>query len=142
MLFCTALLAQGGKLEEVAEDVTFIYKYDASGNRIKREFRTLDDNGPIPIDSLIVDPDPTNPFNIAVHPNPTSGVFTLIVTGLANMGNVSSSIMIFNASQTLVLSANKVERMQSLDISDNPPGYYFMVIKVGDYTRYITIIKQ
>jgi hypothetical protein len=31
VLFCTAVLAQGGKLEPIQDIVTFIYKYDGIG---------------------------------------------------------------------------------------------------------------
>jgi hypothetical protein len=140
-LLCSTLSAQS---IPSTQDTVFVYSYDASGNRIKRELFIVDDVH-IPIEPILppIDPDPENTLGLNIYPNPTNGVFTLNVDNLpAITTNTPTAIMIFNSNQSIVLNVDEVASTQVLNISGNPPGYYFVIVRIGKTAEYITVIKQ
>ena len=145
MLFGTALTAQ---------DVSFTYSYDASGNRVKRAFTLEEVEGfssilePLmlevqavqeeqqqPQDSLAVDA-----FKVQVYPNPSNGYYTVELPELKE--GERGYIQVYSMRGQVVQEYRAVHHTQSVNITGAFPGYYFIRVVVGDKLVQKTLIKQ
>ena len=144
VLFGTALTAQ---------DVSFIYSYDASGNRVKRAFTLEEVEGfssilePLmlevqaeqeeqqPQDSLAVDA-----FKVQIYPNPSNGYYTVELPELKD--GERGYIQVYSMRGQVMQEHRAVHRIQSVNITGAFPGYYFIRVVIGDKLVQKTLIKQ
>ena len=75
-------------------------------------------------------------LNIAIYPNPTTGIFT-IRTDLDNI-----EIEIYSTIGRLVLKKNLLGGLHTINISDQPKGIYFIKIQNGTKTEQRKLIIQ
>jgi hypothetical protein len=137
-----------------ASGQTLGYRYDASGNRIKREIESTGQSmqtvsastAEIALDSdtATVDPfEPTaatkEPFRVAVYPNPTDGLIEIELPDL-KIGE-KGRIRIHTLQGATIYEAQSVQNRQSADVSHCMPGVYALYVTVNDKTVMRTIIK-
>lgn len=74
--------------------------------------------------------------NVRVYPNPTTGLFNI-------QGIEGSNVEVVNSLGQVVYSVNNVSSLQTIDLSNNSEGTYFVKIKTNDsvVTRKISYIK-
>ena len=139
---------------------TINYDYDASGNRVKRSILARS----MKIDSALlyqtvadsIDMDKMNDFdltvpsddeneddkvlNVKVYPNPTSGILDVEVYNLQENQRARLDIYTFSGRQ--VRRIDKLQNIQSLDISNQPAGIYLFRITIDGKSATLKIIKQ
>lgn len=76
-------------------------------------------------------------FSFTIYPNPTSGVFTLSVTG-----NEVNTIRILDASGRVVMHINGASNTTEIDLSDMQCGIYFVQIQNGTTVKNAQVILQ
>ncbi|MCC7302616.1 MAG: T9SS type A sorting domain-containing protein [Bacteroidia bacterium] len=81
--------------------------------------------------------------NINVHPNPSSGLFTLDVL----MPGSGTTLVQINSLLGQVLHSEKVEMVPGLysgqvDLEHLPPGVYMLTVKIGNKNYYRRLVKQ
>jgi hypothetical protein len=89
------------------------------------------------------EPDSILPASLAfkVYPNPTTGIFTLELTGGEETGRVR--IEVLNMKGVKVLSAElNGTRKQQFSISSMPPGLYFIHVVSGEKAETMKLIKM
>ncbi|MFZ4521043.1 MAG: LamG-like jellyroll fold domain-containing protein [Bacteroidales bacterium] len=80
-----------------------------------------------------------SPF-MKVYPNPTSGVFTIELTG--DRGSQSVKVELFNMNGARLMSKNmNGDSKYSLSIADMPPGLYFLHVVSGNTAETVKLIK-
>jgi hypothetical protein len=156
-LICLAALAMPS-IGLIAQAVN--YEYDASGNRVKRSViatksvtadsallhETVSDS----IDmyetndfDLIIPSDTANTndetLNVRVYPNPTSGILDVEIDNLRE--NRRARLEIYTFSGHCVRRIDKLQSLQSLDISNQPAGIYLFRIAVDEKAATLKIIK-
>jgi Secretion system C-terminal sorting domain len=106
------------------------YSYDASGNRIKREFicagrDTLLGNPPIGLrrPNTVT----CNTTEVTVYPNPSTGVYTVAFS----LATKDAFLQIINFSGQQVLEKPLQELKSEVDISNLANGLYTFVIKTS-----------
>ncbi len=111
------------------------YTYDASGNRIKREFICA------PLDSVIggttTDPDccPGSklagnnkaPFDFNVYPNPTTGIFNLSIDGSV----YDAIITIHNSVGVLLQKFSTNDAFLELTLREYASGVYYISVQTN-----------
>ncbi|MFM1930883.1 MAG: hypothetical protein RL226_186 [Bacteroidota bacterium] len=84
-----------------------------------------------------------NGVGVALFPNPTTGLFTLNLTGL-NGQNVN--VVINDAQGRVVaqemLNAGRSEYVKNFDLTFAADGFYFMQVTVGGYATTLKVLKQ
>jgi hypothetical protein len=124
------------------------YTYDASGNRIKREFICA------PVDSVIEegpgesDPDccpssklannNANNFDFNVYPNPAKDIFTLEILGLTNEAN----IIIYNNFGQQIKHLITSETIMQFNLMTFSNGVYYISVQTSAEKVTKKIIKQ
>lgn len=89
--------------------------------------------------SISISWEPSDPTNISeignkeilIYPNPGSGIFTI-------SGNAPREMEVKNISGKLILKTTN----QTIDISDQPNGVYFLVVKSKNYKKIFRLIKN
>lgn len=117
------------------------YRYDSSGNRIKREIvmesRSIED-GRQNLEQEFVER--LSEKDIKIYPNPTQGLLKIEIRGKGNDDTCrltlhnSSSVQIY---ETLVEGAST-----EIDIRNNPNGIYLLSIELNGESSVWKIIKR
>jgi hypothetical protein len=133
-----------------------IYDYDDSGNRVKRRISiTVGASRSLAIDTSYSEPndsisgnlqEPYNwdnekkdAFEVLVYPNPTEGLLEIELPELQT--NQKARLYLYSRTGHLVKQTDKLQKRQSIDISNQPVGIYIMRITVDDKEVTRTIIK-
>ncbi len=140
----------------IAQQINFVYTYDAAGNRVKRELAQ-----PLPVMPLAVvqqdsslqltQPEPVNALNtpqtqdapafeVRLFPNPTSGWVNLELPEW--QAGETGQITVHSQTGALVFQQKQVTAAQTLQLSNLLPGYYLVRIVVGEKMVIKGIIKQ
>jgi len=76
-----------------------------------------------------------------IYPNPTTGIFSLELTGEASIGNVAIEIYGIWGEKVITHSLTG-ERKHEFSLSDKPVGVYFVRVISGNKAETVKIIKQ
>lgn len=147
LLLCTTF--------NLVAQASFTYEYDNSGNRIKRDQPLTTKQAP-KADFVVSDVELDTqslaqaqqadldrlrePFRAKAYPNPTDGKLTVELPDLKDGEN--GQLRIFSQAGRLVLLQNKVQPAQTVDISNNPSGYYVLHVTVEGRRVTRTIVKR
>ncbi|MDR2954932.1 MAG: T9SS type A sorting domain-containing protein [Prevotella sp.] len=119
------------------------FSYDAAGNLTKREIELLpksafaQQNQNLEQKTLS---DKVATRDITIYPNPTYGQLAIEFSSIEGVKNADITILNFNGS--IVLKKKIDSQYMDLDISNRPPGIYFMHIQIdGEVTRWKVIKK-
>jgi hypothetical protein len=129
------------------------YDYDDSGNRIKRyairsRSMAIDtafnkaENDSISNDSNDLhntDTEKKDAFEVRVYPNPTTGILEVELPDLES--NQKARLYLYSRKGTLVKQMDRLQKRQSVDISNQPVGIYVMRIAVDDKVVIRNIIR-
>ncbi len=143
----------------------FLFTYDASGNRIKRELIDLSEHpggGPGGPEAVAVEDDAelpaspevvsgesskskqdlySGPGGVSVFPNPTSDKVYLSITGeWLEQGPVSLTVL--TAGGKTITTRQEAEHETELDFSGYAPGYYILKLSGGGATKEWVILKD
>lgn len=72
---------------------------------------------------------------ISIYPNPSSGIFT--IEGATNL-----EISVYNSLGQFVLSKNLLPGKQTIDLSGQASGIYFMTFKTNGISKVVRLVKQ
>jgi hypothetical protein len=129
------------------------YDYDESGNRIKRyiivtksmaidtAFHKADNDSVLDDlkDSDNPDDEKKDAFEVLVYPNPTDGILEVELPELKP--NQKADLYLYSRVGVLVKQVNRLQKRQSVDISNQPVGIYILRIIVDDKSVIRNIIK-
>lgn len=128
------------------------YIYDDSGNRTKRYITkslTIDTAAFYKEKNDSIADNPETPYNwdeekkdafeVLVYPNPTTGILEIELPKLKT--NQISYLYLYTLTGNLVKQMEKLQKRQSIDISDQPVGIYILRITSDDKTVLRKIIK-
>ncbi|MDP2891411.1 MAG: T9SS type A sorting domain-containing protein [Bacteroidota bacterium] len=120
------------------------FTYDASGNRLTRAVVLLK-SATICVDTLQVK-QAEKPLNdqiglqkTRIYPNPTKG---LLLIDFPELSNAESTISVFDPSGKLIVKKSAISNGNEVDLSAHPPGFYIMVIHIGQEKKEWKIIKE
>lgn len=121
---------------------TIEYDYDDSGNRVLRMISPgSESNQSIQEKSTAKSfQDEINNHDIFIYPNPFKNQITIQIENMS--GNIEGKILVYDPNGKLVLSENKLENSNILDLSSLPPGNYFVTIHLGTENKKWTIVKE
>ncbi|MDR2037145.1 MAG: T9SS type A sorting domain-containing protein [Bacteroidales bacterium] len=132
------------------EKLIIKYTYDNAGNRIKRELvlvpvimrsSLIEDNKK---DAAVEETDLADAFpemEVKLYPNPSQGIFWVEISG-ADIP-AGAQIEIFSNTGALIKKMTGISPTQTIDISKQPRGIYFMrIIFNKDYMNVWKIIKN
>jgi hypothetical protein len=129
------------------------YDYDDSGNRIKRYIKVTkglaidtsysESKGDSISDNLQEpynwDNEKKDAFEVLIYPNPTLGMLEIELPELKT--NQKSHLYLYSRTGNLVKQIDRLQKRQSMDISNQPVGIYIMRITVDDKEVTRKIIK-
>lgn len=123
---------------------TYEFTYDASGNRLTRAVVLLK-SATIPGDTLqaqkaekILD-DQIGLQKTRIYPNPTKGLLRIDFPSLSDQEAI---IRVFDPSGKLIVQKSAISSGSEVDLSAHPPGFYIMVIHIGQEKKEWKIIKE
>ena len=123
-------------------DTTYVYSYDASGNRTDRII-DLTKSGKIPNGSSISSEDffddKIADFNIKIYPNPTKGILKVEIPGL---GDQNARLAIYNLQGKQIVNNKVFNNLSTVNLSNYPPGMYILKILIGQKSSEWKIIKD
>ena len=121
---------------------TITYRYDAAGNRISRTIilstisalATIEENKPVVYSEAFDD------ILLKIYPNPTDG---LVKVEISNMPEgQTAQIWLHAMSGQLITTINDVHDAVTINISDQPAGFYVMRVVSGKFRTQWKIIKK
>jgi hypothetical protein len=130
------------------------YSYDESGNRVRRYITKS-----LVIDTVYIDTiynkasndsvqdatqeedlfEKKDAFEVLVYPNPTIGMLEVELPGLKT--NQNTHLYLYSQTGILVKQMDRLQRRQSVDISNQPAGIYILRITVDNKAVLRKIIK-
>lgn len=135
-----------------AQEDSFVYTYDAVGNRLKREviqavpvmlMNTIDSTRHTvqpAIANIQQQVQNTPAFEVRMFPNPTNGLVTLELPELKT--GEHGQITVHSQVGKLVFLQKHVTTAQSINLGNLLPGYYVVRVVVSDKMVLTGIIKQ
>ena len=120
------------------------FTYDASGNRLTRAVILLK-SATIPGDSLQAKKeektldDQIGLQKTRIYPNPTKGMLRI---DFPELSNTESTISVYDPSGKLIIQKIAISSGSEVDLSAHPPGFYIMVIHIGQEKKEWKIIKE
>ena len=108
-------------------DTTYVFSYDASGNRTDRVINLLK-NAEIQatssenIEKNIVEAELVN-LEIKIYPNPTRGILKVEIP---NIGEIKPTIIVFNSQGKQIYSNKVSDQTSTINLSNQPPGMYIL----------------
>lgn len=122
------------------------YKYDDNGNRKSRSVIVLaNKSATINVDSLQVKQD-VKPLDdkvglqrTRIYPNPTKGMLRIDFPELTDQQPI---IKAYDQSGKLIIHKTALSTGNEIDLSAYPPGFYMMVIQIGQEKKDWKIIKE
>ena len=111
------------------------YSYDESGDRVMR-YRTMvylkTGDTSESISAL-------GSYDISIYPNPTKGLLTLRISNLKKNDKAHAYLSDFSGNKLLSLDYKNEEN--TIDLSKQPNGVYFLTIVIGEQTATFKIMK-
>jgi len=120
------------------------YAYDASGNRVSRVI-SFYKSSTKSSDSITNNKDKAytdqlGKLKIMLYPNPTKGLLTIEVTNLPD--NTKGAITIADASGKLLQESTSLKSTNTIDLSNQSPGMYFLRIRAGDEVTEWKVLRE
>lgn len=117
------------------------YSYDAAGNRIKKEIiLSQQDASSKYVSKSNLFSDKLCDKTVYIHPNPTSGVLKVEITGYDNSD--SGALHVFNLAGQHLFNLNITSAFTQLDISEQPKGIYILQLELNGESSIWKIIKE
>ena len=120
------------------------FTYDASGNRLTRAVVLLK-SATIPGDTLQAQKaekileDQIGLQKTRIYPNPTKG---LLRVDFPELRDTESTISVYDPNGRLIIQKPAISSGSEVDLSAHPPGFYIMVIHIGQEKKEWKIIKE
>lgn len=120
------------------------FTYDASGNRLTRAVILLK-SATIPGDTLQAKKaekmleDQIGLQKTRIYPNPTKGMLRVDFPELTDQG---ATIRVYDPSGRLIVQKPAISIGNDVDLSAHSPGFYIMVIHIGQEKKEWKIIKE
>lgn len=122
------------------------FKYDANGNRVSRGVILLETrSAKIHPDSLQAKQE-IKPLDekvglheTKIYPNPTKGLLRIDFPELVDQQPI---IRVYDQSGRLIVQKEAFSSGNEVDLSAHPPGFYIMVIQIGQEKKDWKIIKE
>ncbi len=124
------------------------YVYDDAGNRYKRMYIEFiiekDSNSQESADSVKNAPDIASiidqfaSFEFAIHPNPTSGIIQIDISGDKD---VNMNFSLHSLEGSLISKIQQTSSAVTIDLSDQPSGMYILVCQMDGQRKEWKIIK-
>ena len=144
LLLIVALLFQL-KIDPVfgLPDTTYVFTYDASGNRTQRAIGSLK--------SAVIQASTSENTNkdfieaelanldIKIYPNPTKGILEVEIP---NIGETKPMLIIFNSQGKQILIHPISNQTSTVNLSDQPPGTYILKLILDQESLNWKIIKD
>jgi len=142
LIIIAILLTLPGMAQE--RTIRINYSYDASGNRVSRVIsfsksitKSSDSTANTKENSFT---DQLGRIKIVLYPNPTKGLLTIEVTNLPD--NTKGGITIADASGKLLQESTSLKSTNTIDLSNQSPGMYFLRIRAGDEVTEWKVLKE
>lgn len=123
---------------------TYQFTYDANGNRTMRAVITLK-SATIQSDSIQAKED-IKPLDdkvglqrTRIYPNPTKGILRI---DFPELGDQLPIIRAYDQSGRQIIQKTALSSGNEIDLSAYPPGFYMMVIQIGQEKKDWKIIKE
>ncbi len=116
--------------------------YDASGNRTSRKTIGLKSESGIIDDKNTPEKfsDQVGEKEILIYPNPVRSHLTIEINGYEE--GINAGFYVIDQGGRQIINQNRATQSTTLDLSEFPPGVYFLLIKVGNERSKWTIIKE
>lgn len=145
--FLTAIfLLVAGVLTSVVcqAQTTYEFTYDDNGNRETRAVIFLKNATINPDDleakkTIIPQEDQIGLQKTLIYPNPTKGLLRLEFPELTEQG---ATIRVFDPNGKMIVQKSAISSGNEVDLSAHPPGFYIMVIHIGQEKKEWKIIKE
>jgi len=142
LIIIAILLTLPGMAQE--RTIRINYSYDASGNRVSRVIsfsksitKSSDSTANTKENSFT---DQLGRIKIVLYPNPTKGLLTIEVTNLPD--NTKGGITIADASGKLLQESTSLKSTNTIDLSNQSPGMYFLRIRAGDEVTEWKVLRE
>ncbi|MDB4582942.1 T9SS type A sorting domain-containing protein [Draconibacterium sp.] len=138
----TSLASDINVISYIPGDTTYVFSYDDSGNRTKREI-VLSKSGTIPqgISSENEDPilDKITSHEIRIFPNPTKGVLKVEIPELPED---KSNLYVYNLQGRMLINKTVTKHIHNIDLHKYPSGMYILKIVLGTEVSEWKILKD
>ena len=127
----------------ISSDTTFVFTYDASGNRTERVI-DLTKSAEITASSSslseekLFEAELAN-LDIRIYPNPTKGVLKVEIP---DIGDIQPTLVIYNLQGKQLVHKTVSNQISTINLSDQPAGMYIMKIVYGQESLDWKIIKD
>jgi hypothetical protein len=131
------------ELPSLAQTKYYIYSYDYSGNRIRKE-RDLTKSAKIKV-GINTDKSETNKEGtikdnkITIYPNPTNGLLNVCIPDL---GDENAFLSIFNSNGKMIYKKIVNSTLSQINLDKQPSGIYLIKISVRGNSLEWKIIKD
>ncbi|PIF05497.1 MAG: hypothetical protein CSA36_06215 [Draconibacterium sp.] len=138
LLFVTGIPSFG-----MSGDTTFVFTYDASGNRIERVI-DLTKSAHIMAGSSTTNEEKLfeaelKDLDIRIYPNPTKGVLKV---DIPNIGDIKPTLVVYNLQGKQLVHKTVSNQISTINLSGQPAGMYIMKIVNGQESLNWKIIKD
>ena len=133
LLFATAVLAQD----------RISYQYDNAGNRVSRTIVVANPSlvkGKTATPDSVVVQERMGSREIKIYPNPTRGMLGVEIKG--GDSNDKLRLQLFAANGSMLINTQATEGLNSIDLAQQPPGIYVLVIFAGKNRTEYKIVKE
>jgi hypothetical protein len=148
-IFFIALLATvvGSGLPALSQTKYYIYTYDDSGNRTRRErdmsksatINPGDNTAKSEAEKEAEKKDIASDQEITIYPNPTNG---LLNVNIPDLGEGTAVLGVYNVNGKLVYKKTLNNTLSQVDIKNQPSGIYLFKITIGGNSKDWKIIKD
>jgi hypothetical protein len=137
------IVVLAASLPALAQTKVFEYEYDASGNRIQREFIQLKSatapGGAGLSEQQEILEDALDGHGIKIYPNPTKGKIKVSIAGLEKE---LARVLVFSPQGRLIADKKFTGPENTVDLSAQPAGMYLMKIVIGGLSTDWKIVKD
>ncbi|MDX8339758.1 T9SS type A sorting domain-containing protein [Draconibacterium sp. IB214405] len=124
-------------------DTTFVFTYDASGNRTERII-DLTKSAEITASSSSLSEEKLieaelSSLDIKIYPNPTKGVLKVEIP---EIGDIKPTLVVYNLQGKQLVNKTVSNQISTINLSEQPPGMYIMKIVNGAESLDWKIIKD
>ena len=138
MLFVISLPSFG-----MSGDTTFVFTFDASGNRIERVI-DLTKSAQITASSSSANEEKLfeaelSNLDIRIYPNPTKGVLKVEIP---DIGDIKPTLVVYNLQGKQLVHKTVSNQISTINLSVHPAGMYIMKIVNGQESLDWKIIKD
>lgn len=118
---------------------TVSFTYDQAGNRTGRTSEAGGVTKSLMVsDSVEMNLDPDESFDIRIYPNPTFGIIDIVIESDIKKDN---ELSIINMTGVEIFQQVATQQRFQIDLSPYPPGNYFIRLKSNSFLKYWKIMK-